>query len=107
MTAKSSIEDSGSTASVRNVVVYSFAILAMPIIGEQLGEFLKIWRLLELIEAIPAIVCAFFVSRIPRAVKAAMHIRVRAACLIPLSCWSCWVSVVCLFGSLPSIRLSP
>lgn len=101
MTAKSNTEDSGSTASVRNVVVYSFAILAMPIIGEQIGEFLKIWRLLELIEAVPAIVCAFFVSRIPRAVKAAMHIGVRAACLIPL-----FLLVVLGIGVLPVRELA-
>jgi len=84
MTAKPNTEDSGSTANVRNVVVYSCAILAMPIIGEQVGESLQIWRLLELIEAVPAIVCAFFVSRMPRPAKAAMHIGARAACLIPL-----------------------
>jgi hypothetical protein len=41
MTAKPSDEGSGSAANVRNVVVYSVAILAMPIIGEQIGELLK------------------------------------------------------------------
>ena len=41
MTAKTNDEGSGSTANVRNVVVYSVAILAMPIIGEQIGELLQ------------------------------------------------------------------
>jgi hypothetical protein len=34
----------------------------MPIIGEQIGELLQIWHLLELIEAVPAVVCALFVT---------------------------------------------
>lgn len=84
MTAKPNDEGSGSTPNVRNVVVYSVVILAMPIIGEQIGELLPIWHLLELIEAIPAVVCALFVSRLPRPTKTAMHIGVRASCLIPL-----------------------
>lgn len=84
MTAKPNDEGSGSAPNVRNVVVYSVAILAMPIVGEQIGELLQIWHLLELIEAVPAVVCALFVSRLPRPVEAAMRIGVRAACLIPL-----------------------
>jgi hypothetical protein len=50
-------------------VVYSCAILAMRIIGEQIGELLQIWHLLEFIEAVPATVCAFFVSRMPRPLR--------------------------------------
>ena len=77
MTAKPNDEGSGWTPNVRNVVVFSVAILAMPIIGEQVGELLQIWPLLELIEAVPAVVCALFVSRLPRPAKAAMHIGVQ------------------------------
>lgn len=84
MTATPSSAVSEPTSGVRNVVVYSCAILAMPIIGEQIGELLRIWRVLELIEAVPAIVCAFLVSRMPRPPKAAMHVGIRAACLLPL-----------------------
>jgi hypothetical protein len=66
VTAKPNDEGRGSTPNVRNVVVYSVAILAMPIIGEQVGELLQIWHLLELIEAVPAVVCALLVYRLPR-----------------------------------------
>jgi hypothetical protein len=77
MTAKPNNEGRGSTASVWNVVVYSCAIAAMPIIGERIGEFLQIWHLLELIEATPTIMCAILISRMTRPVKAVMHIRKR------------------------------
>lgn len=97
MTAKPNTEDSGSTISVRNVVIYSVAILTMPIIGERLGELLQFSRLLELIEAVPAIVCALFVSRTPQPAKAAMHFGARAACLFPL-----FLLVVLGIGGLPS-----
>jgi membrane protease YdiL (CAAX protease family) len=101
MSAQPNTESGASTVSVRSVVVYSCAILAMPIIGEQIGELLRIWRLLELIEAVPAIVCAFFVSRMPRPAKAAMHIGVRAACLTPLC-----LLVVLGIGGLPVRELA-
>jgi membrane protease YdiL (CAAX protease family) len=101
MTAKPNTEDRTSTANVRNVVLYSCAVLAMPIIGEQIGELLQIWRLLELIEAVPAVVCAFFVSRMPRHAKVAMHVGVRAACLIPL-----FLLVVLGIGGLPVRELA-
>ncbi len=96
MTVQPNTEANDSTANIRNVVVCSCAILAMPIIGEQIGELLQIWRLLELIEAVPAIVCAVFVSRMPRPAKTAMHIGARVACLIPL-----FLLIVLGIGGLP------
>jgi membrane protease YdiL (CAAX protease family) len=47
------------------IALYSLGILAMPIVGEQLGEAFPFIHVLEIIETIPTLLCMIFVMRLP------------------------------------------
>jgi membrane protease YdiL (CAAX protease family) len=51
---------------VWKVVLYSFGILAMPILGELLGEAFPFIHVLEIIETVPTLLCLIFVMRLPK-----------------------------------------
>jgi hypothetical protein len=71
------------------VAAYSPAILALPILGERLGEALRATYWLEVIETIPTLVCLIVVLRLPAPTRLQVPRAVRSrsvSCRCPCSC---------------------
>jgi membrane protease YdiL (CAAX protease family) len=61
------------------VALYSLGILSMPIVGELLGEAFLFIRVLEIIEAIPTLLCLIFVIRLPKPIGIQLPLWLRIA----------------------------
>ena len=64
------------------IALYSLGILAMPILGETLGDAIRSIRLLEIIETIPTLLCLILVMRLPRPIGIELPRGLRIALVI-------------------------